>query len=111
MNGSFIWDLPVEKLKTATQKLNELLEKMADRGPSTAELNQAKAMIRGAFLMDRQSRRRQAWYAAWWEFLGRGPAYGEEFLKAIDSVTIKTVHALLRKILEQPKVTVTVIPK
>ena len=68
-------------------------------------------MIRGAFLMDRQSRRRQAWYTAWWEFLGRGPDYGTEFLKAIDAVTPKQVHALARKMMDQPRVTVTVVPK
>src|SRR5438046_3658231 len=56
--------LPQEKLKVASQKLRELLERFAHRGPATAELLQAKAMIRGAFLMDRQSRRRQAWYRA-----------------------------------------------
>jgi len=103
--------LPAEKLKTAGVKLNDLLEKLAKHGPSATELKQAKMMIRGAFLMDRQSRRRQAWYAAWWEFLGRGPGYGEEFLKAIDAVSVKTVHALLKKILKQPRVTVTVVPK
>jgi zinc protease len=103
--------LPREKLKIASQKLRELLEKFADRGPAAAELRQAKAMIRGAFLMDRQSRRRQAWYRAWWEFLGRGPGYGEEFLSAVDAVTAKTVQHLMRKILAQPKVTITVVPK
>ena len=40
--------------------------------------------------MDRQTRRRQAWYTAWWEFLDRGPDYGTEFLKAIDAVNLKT---------------------
>jgi predicted Zn-dependent peptidase len=103
--------LPQEKLKLASQKLLEVLEKLADRGPSPAELLQANAMIRGAFLMDRQSHRRQAWYRAWWEFLQRGPDYGEEFLKAVDAVTAKTVQNLMRKILAQPRVTVTVVPK
>ena len=103
--------LPQEKLNIASQKLEELLETFARRGPAAAELLQAKAMIRGAFLMDRQSRRRQAWYRAWWEFLQRGPDYGEEFLAAVDVVTAKTVQNLMKKILAQPRATVTVVPK
>jgi zinc protease len=103
--------LPQEKLKVASYKLQELLEKFALRGPAPDELQQAKAMIRGAFLMDRQSRRRQAWYRAWWEFLHRGPDYGDEFLAAVDAVTAKSVQFLMRGILTKPKVTVTVVPK
>jgi len=103
--------LPAEKLKVASRELDRLLEKAARRGPQKSELDQAKAMIRGAFLMDRQSRRRQAWYAAWWEFLGRGPHYDDDFLAAVDAVTAKTVHDLLRRILAQPRVTVKVVPK
>ena len=103
--------LPAGKLPVASRKLKELLEKFAKEGPTGRELAQAKAMIRGAFLMDRQSRRRQAWYKAWWEFLGRGPKYGEEFLAQVDAVTAKTVQSLLQKVLAQPRVTVTVTPK
>jgi zinc protease len=103
--------LPEKKLTLASKRLWDLLQEMAEGGPTMAELRQAKAMIRGAFLMDRQSRRRQAWYAAWWEFLGRGPNYGEEFLKSIDAITLKTVHSLARRMMMRPRVTVRVVPK
>jgi predicted Zn-dependent peptidase len=103
--------LPKEKLETASRRLDGLLKQLAERGPAAEEVRQAKAMIRGAFLMDRQSHRRQAWYQAWWEFLGRGANYGEEFLAAVDAVTPKQLHALAQKILRQPRVTVRVVPK
>ena len=104
--------LPKEKLDTASRQLEKLLEQMVDRGPTSEEVRQAKAMIRGAFLMDRQSRRRQAWYAAWWEFLGRGLDYGDEFLRTVDAVTPKQLHALVSaRCFKQPRVTVAVIPK
>ena len=48
-------------------------------------------MIRGAFLMDRQSHRRQAWYGLVGVPRTR-PDYGEEFLKAVDAVTPKQLH-------------------
>jgi len=103
--------LPKEKLETASRQLEKLLHQLADRGPTSDEVKQASAMIRGAFLMDRQSHRRQAWYAAWWELLGRGPDYGEEFLHAVDAVTPVQLHRLMQKILKQPRATVRVIPK
>jgi predicted Zn-dependent peptidase len=103
--------LPKEKLETASRKLDDLLDRMAGTGPNVGEVRQAKAMIRGSFLMDRQSRRRQAWYAAWWEFLGKSAGYGDEFLAAVDRVTPKELGDLLRRILAQPRVTVTVVPK
>ncbi len=103
--------LPAERLLLASKRLFELLEALAEQGPRDGELRQAKAMIRGAFLMDRQSRRRQGWYNAWWEFLGRGEDYGDEFLRSMDSVSALAVRELLRKILGKPRVTVKVVPK
>ena len=87
------------------------LEIWQTRVPTADEVRQAKAMIRGAFLMDRQSHRRQAWYAAWWEFLGRGANYGEEFLRAVEAVTPKQLQSLMQEIHQQSRVTVRVIPK
>jgi predicted Zn-dependent peptidase len=103
--------LPKEKLAAAEQKLDELLRDVAERGPAARDVEHAKAMIRGAFLMDRQSRRRQTWHRAWWEYLGRGADYGETFLRAVDAVTPTELHRLMQEIMQQPRVTVTVTPK
>lgn len=103
--------LPAERLPLAAQRLEKLLESFAQKGPTDAEMQQARAMIRGSFLMDRQSRRRQGWYAAWWEFLGRGADYSRGFLSAIDSVTASQVRDLMRRFMDQPRVTVKVVPR
>lgn len=103
--------LPEEKLSAASRRLDQLLAQLADRGPTLPEVRQAQAMIRGAFVMDRQSHRRLAWYQAWWEFLGRGTDYGDAFLAAVDAVTPKQLQTLLKTILSQPRVTVKVVPK
>ena len=103
--------LPKDQLSTAARALDNLLEQMAEHGPTDREVLQAKALIRGGFLMDRQSRRRQVWYRAWWEFLGRRDGYGEEFLERIDAVTPANLKCLMRRLLDQPRVTVTVVPK
>jgi len=103
--------LPKEKLPAASKRLDNLLERLAERGPSVDEVRQAKAMVRGAFLMDRQSHRRRGWYEAWWEFLGRGAGYDQEFLRSVDAVTPKQLQTLLKCILKHPSVTVKVEPK
>lgn len=102
--------LPAERLKLASERLERLLDDFARKGPTDNDLRQAKAMIRGAFLMDRQSRRRQGWYNAWWEFLGRGLNYSSHFLRAIDQVSADDVRDRLRTFMNQPRVTVKVIP-
>ena len=67
--------LPAERLPEAERALALLLEELSDKGVTAAELAQAKQLMQGTYVMDHQTRRRQAWYAAWWEFLGRPPNY------------------------------------
>jgi zinc protease len=103
--------LPAQKISIARKKLQEILRNVRRRGISSAELAQAKQMIRGSFLMENQTRRRQAWYAAWWEFLGKPPGYGDLFLKTLDAIVPEQVHAVAKRMLDQPWVTVEVVPK
>ncbi|MFA5976235.1 MAG: pitrilysin family protein [Elusimicrobiota bacterium] len=102
--------LPEEKLVLAEKKMEELLRQLAASGPTLQEVAQAKQMIAGAYLMEHQTRRRQGWYAAWWEFLGKGADYGSQFLEEVEAVTPGDIHTLARRLLSQPRVTVTVVP-
>jgi len=103
--------LPAEKVKMAEKKLSEMFRQLCRRGVTLAEVKQAKQMIKGAYIMEHQTRRRQAWYAAWWEFLGKGQEFDMHFPSAVDAVTPSAVHSLARRLLEQPRVTVEVTPK
>lgn len=103
--------LPEDKLSVASRTLEEILDQLAEKGPTQEEMIQAKHMIRGGFLMELQTSRRQAWYAAWWEFIGRGADYGSRFLSEVEAVTPGAVHHLARRLLSQPRVSVTVVPK
>ena len=102
--------LPPDKLEVARKKMNDLLAQLVDRDVSKEEVDQAKKMIRGSFLMENQTRRRQAWYAAWGEFLGQGPDFARTFLKQVDRVTPKEIRGVARELLSQPRVTVEVVP-
>jgi zinc protease len=99
-----------ERRKEAERALNQLLAHTAQRGVSDAEIRQAKEMMKGSFAMDYQTRRRQAWYAAWWEFLGLGGEYATRFPKIVDNVSRAEVNRLARQLLSMPRLTVEVAP-
>lgn len=103
--------LPMEKLALAEKKMEEMLAELAESGPTSQEVAQAKQMMEGAYLMEHQTRRRQGWYAAWWEFLGKGPDYDRRFLDEVEAISPRDAQAVARRLLAQPRVTVTVVPK
>ena len=103
--------LPAERLPEAEKALQALLEEMALKGPTAAELAQAKQLMQGTYVMDHQTRRRQAWYAAWWEFLGRPTNFDHQYLQRIAAVSMRDVRAAGRALLEQPRLTVKVDSK
>jgi zinc protease len=103
--------VPPEKLPLARKELEKLLSTLQREGPRPEEIHQAVSMIKGGYLMEHQTRRRQAWYAAWWEFLGKGQDHDQTFLKAIERVTPQQVRDLARRLLSQPRVTIEVTPR
>jgi zinc protease len=102
--------LPPQKLPIARKELEKMLVELQRQAPRPEEVRQAIAMIQGSYLMDRQTRRRQAWAAAWGEFLGRPLGYDRLFLKNIERVTPAQLHTLARKLLSQPRLTIEVAP-
>jgi predicted Zn-dependent peptidase len=102
---------PPEKLRLARRELEKVLQTLREKGPTDMEVRQAKAMVEGAYLMDTQTRRRQAWYAAWWTFLGKSPEYDRQYLRVLQRVTAREVRDLARRLLARPRVTVEVTPK
>lgn len=107
----FYLGLPVERLPLAERKLEEILAELAEKGPSEEEVVQAKRMIKGAFVMERQTRRRQAWHSAWWEFLNRPSDYDATYLQNLDKVNRVDLHRLAADLLSRPRVTVQVEPQ
>jgi predicted Zn-dependent peptidase len=101
---------PPEKLSIAKKALERLLDQLARRGPARSEVEQAVSMLHGGYLMESQTRRKQAWYAAWWRFLGRSPDYGQTYISQIKKITPQAVHTLARRLLAQPRVTIEVRP-
>lgn len=102
--------LPPSKLGIARRTLDNIFENLERHGPTPKEVHTAIQMLKGAYLMDHQTRRRQAWYAAWWEFLGKPPQQEDQFCRDVEAVTVGNVRDLARKLLAQPRVVVEVLP-
>jgi zinc protease len=103
--------VPPERLALAKRELGRLLDICLRKAPTAGEIRQAVAMIEGSYLMEHQTRRRQAWYAGWWEFLGKDQAFDARFLDAVRRVTPAQIQEVARRVLRQPQVTVEVTPK
>jgi len=103
--------LPFEKLGIAETALAELLEDLSKKGPTKAEMEQARQMMLGSYIMDHQTRRRQAWYAGWWEFLGRPVDYDSKYPDRIRAITDDAIRSAGKALLATPRVSVKVLPK
>jgi zinc protease len=107
----FYMGLPPGKLAVARKAMEAELDLLRREGPNPEEVRQAVEMIKGTYLMEHQTRARVAWYAAWWELLGKGYEFDRQFVPMIESVTVEEVRTLARRLLDQPRVTVEVTPK
>jgi zinc protease len=103
--------LPPEKRAVGLRELRKAMQALVRRPPSRVEVQQAVAMMKGSYLMEHQTRRRQAWYAAWWKFIGQSPDHDRVFIETLDRVTPAQLHRLARKLLDQPWITVEVTPR
>jgi len=102
--------LPPERMAVAEEALTKLLTQIAQDGVTATEIAQAKRMMIGSFVMDHQTRRRQAWYAGWWEFVGRTQDFGAGQAERIRTIQDEEVNAAARTILAKPRLTVKVMP-
>jgi len=57
----------------------------------------AKNYLRGDYLLDHQTNKRQAWYLGWWEILGMGWKYDRVYPEEIKKVTAYDLVKVLKK--------------
>ncbi len=92
----------------AGQKIQSVLTDFIAKPPSASDLEDAKNLIRGHYLMDHQTNARLGWYLGWWELLGKGHGYDAVYPGEIAAATAEEVHAAARRIFAAPSVTVRV---
>ena len=92
----------------AEKKIHSVLTDFVSRKPTEDELNDAKNLIQGHYLMDHQTNSRIAWYLGWWELLGKGLAYDVQYPADIGAVTAEDLHREAQSLFARPSVTVRV---
>ncbi len=60
------------------------------------ELALGKAHVRSGIALDRLTNARQSWYLAFFELAGVGHDFGEQYLKAVDAVTVPDILRVAR---------------
>jgi len=79
--------LDSKKIEEAKVALQNLLE----TEPAEEEIVNAKSFLIGKFILDHESSQRQAWYLGWYEALGIGYRYDEEYPFKIGKINIEDV--------------------
>ena len=77
--------------------LEDLIKVVSDKNISEEELKLAKSKIIGDFLLDHQTRLRQAWYLGFFEVMGLGWKADEEYPKRIENVSLDEVKKAVEK--------------
>ena len=68
------------------------LERLRREPVPAAELRRAKAFLLGSYALAHQRTKQQAYYLAWYELLGLGAEFDEEYPKGIEAVTAEQVQ-------------------
>lgn len=77
--------------------LEDLIKVVSDKNFTEEELKLAKSKIVGDFLLDHQTRLKQAWYLGFFEVMGLGWKADEEYPKRIESVSLEEVKKAVEK--------------
>ena len=77
--------------------LEDLIKVVSDKNFTEEEIRLAKSKIVGDFLLDHQTRLKQAWYLGFFEVMGLGWRADEEYPKRIESVSLEEVKKAVEK--------------
>ncbi len=94
---------PTNQARAEAAMLGEL-ERIRRDPLSPTELTRAKAYLLGQFALDRRTNARLAWYEAFFEALGVGPAFAERYVRAVEAVTAEDVQRVARTYLIAPTI-------
>jgi predicted Zn-dependent peptidase len=86
-----------ENITQAKDGMINEIERLKSELVNMEELDRAKKYIIGRFLLDHQTNIRQAWYLGWYEMLGVGRNYDDQYTKFINNVTREDIIRCARK--------------
>ncbi|GAB6065683.1 pitrilysin family protein [Aquifex pyrophilus] len=79
------------------EALKDLIETVSDKNVNEEDVELAKRKIIGDYLLDHETRLRQAWYMGFFEVMGFGWKMDEEYPERINSVSAEDVRRAVEK--------------
>lgn len=98
-----------KNVEKTQEQMFAILQSVVEKGVTPIEVLNAKKYLRGQYLLDHQTMKKQAWYLGWWELLGKGYAHDTVYLKELSRVTPKDVQAAAKRCFSQPPLGVRVV--
>ena len=112
--SKFVMYLGLDKknITKARNKLLEQIEKLKQKKVTDKELREIKNYLKGTFILDHQTNKRQAWYLGWYETIGKGYLYDNLYLKDLERVTPEDIIKTSKKYLKDNNwVAIEIIPE
>jgi predicted Zn-dependent peptidase len=75
------------------------------------DLNEVKRKIKGRYLLDHQTNLQQAWYLGFWEIMGMGYEYDQQYIKDLENISLSNIRYVVKKIFGSPKTIIELVPK
>ncbi|WP_457568505.1 M16 family metallopeptidase [Desulfurobacterium sp.] len=69
---------------------------------SEKEVTRAKNYLKGTYLLDHEKRIRKAWYHGWWTVLAGTPEKDAQYIKDIESLTLKEIKTVAEELSKKP---------
>ncbi len=86
-----------KNLNKARNKILDELKKLKEEKLNEEELSNIKNYLKGTFILDHQTNKRQAWYLGWHEIIGKGYLYDNLYLKELEEVTAEDISHTAQK--------------
>ncbi len=83
--------LDEKNLVSIKEKILEEIEQLKKGLISVEELEGAKNYLKGSFIIDHQTNKKQAWFLGWFELLGISYNYDRRYLRQIEKVTSRDI--------------------
>jgi len=85
--------LDKKNIPVAEKRIMEIIADIKQTPVSDKELEETKNYIRGIYLLDHQTIGRKAWYTGFWEIMGAGYSYDDQYLEKLMSVSSQSIQS------------------
>lgn len=89
--------LDEKNITKARNKILEEIKKLNQEKVTEKELQEVKNYLKGIFILDHQTNKRQAWYLGWYEIIGKAYLYDNLYLKDLEKVTSEDIMKISEK--------------